>query len=88
VSDPRLTALRGVPDNLLEELAQDQVNPCRVCKHLQSLSVEEGQEWDDAMMSPVSLVSTASLTRALARRNVNIQITSVGRHRRNHYGTR
>ena len=82
------TALQGLPDTLLEELEQDQVSPCLVCRYLRDLPAAEGAEWDDAMMTPITIISTASLCRALARRDKHIQITSVGRHRRMHYGTR
>ncbi|HET7070144.1 MAG TPA: hypothetical protein VFI40_04925 [Nocardioides sp.] len=71
---------------LSQELAEDQRlgTSCLLCSFVARQPRAEEEEWHTALAQPVTVVSHASILRALHRRGVAITEGSVKRHRRNH----
>ena len=72
--------------SLAQELADDQRlgSSCLLCTYIRSLPVGDQAEWHAELARPATVVSHASVLRALEKRGVAITESSVKRHRRHH----
>jgi hypothetical protein len=72
--------------SLHDELIGLNDHSCKVCVFLSQLSPDLEEEWVRELALPVKEIGNTAIVRALARRGIQIDETSVRRHRRNHYG--
>lgn len=69
---------------LHEELAGGSVPSCKVCAYLATLPAEQATEWQHEMALPISVIRHQAILTALRNRGLELEETSVRRHRRNH----
>lgn len=70
--------------SLHEELVNESIAQCRICSWLQLQPQADQEEWRAELAQPVSVISHASVQRALKKRGVNLSNSAVHRHRANH----
>lgn len=80
--------MTGLIQELTEDMAATRRRQCLTCKFLEGLPVDEAKEWRTAMVATKSngqrTFSSAALSRALARRKVEIKIQNIDEHRQRH----
>ena len=67
-----------------DELTGPPKGGCRICAYLRTLPIVVSMEWEAELALPVTEVGNSKVVEALFRRGVDIDETSVRRHRRNH----